>query len=338
MRKLLPFLVSGYNKPMGDFAQRAKSPLLRVILANLFMPEVPVWFVLLLLALLAERQIGLLAEGCPGFVRPIEERYRALGGEVSYGATVEEILVENDRSVGVRLADGTEHRAGAVVSAADGHGTIFGMLQGRYVDKRTRERYAGWTLIRPTIMVSFGVARDFRDEPHLTAILLEKPIAIGDDRIDGFSLRVFNYGSVFAPPGKTVIQAMFETKWQFWNDLQNDRPLYEAEKQRVADEVLSRLERHYPGVSSAVEVTDVATPYTTWRYTLNREGAYMGWLPTPKTIMAAIPRTLPGLSDFYMAGQWVLPGGGVPPCLYSGRHAVELLCHRDGREFVTATP
>ena len=49
-------------------------------------------------------------------------------------------------------------------------------------------------------------------------------------------------------------------------------------------------------------------------------------------------RTLPGLSDFFMAGQWVTPGGGVLPCLYTGRHAVQLLCRRDGRPCTAATP
>lgn len=37
-----------------------------------------------------------------------------------------------------------------------------------------------------------------------------------------------------------------------------------------------------------------------------------------------------------MAGQWVMPGGGVPPCLYSGRHAVQLMCHADKKRFVTS--
>jgi len=151
-------------------------------------------------------------------------------------------------------------------------------------------------------------------------------------------IRIFNYSPHFAPPGKTVVQVMFETEWDYWNDLQKDRPHYEAEKERVAAEVLARLERHFPSITSQVEVTDVATPYTTWRYTLNYKGAYMGWLPTPQTIMTAIPRTLPGLANFYLAGQWVLPGGGVPPCLYSGRHVVQILCRRDGKPFTTLAP
>jgi phytoene dehydrogenase-like protein len=36
-----------------------------------------------------------------------------------------------------------------------------------------------------------------------------------------------------------------------------------------------------------------------------------------------------------MAGQWVMPGGGVPACLYSGRHAIQLLCRDDGKAFTT---
>jgi len=125
-----------YTKSMSEYVQDVRSPLLRQILMNAFMPEVPVWFVLMLFALLRDRQIGLLNEGCPGFVQPIEERYKAVGGEVTYEATVTEILVENNQAIGVRLADGNEHRADVVVSAADGYSTIYTMLSGRYIDKK----------------------------------------------------------------------------------------------------------------------------------------------------------------------------------------------------------
>jgi phytoene dehydrogenase-like protein len=260
-----------------------------------------------------------------------------MGGEVTYKANVIEILVERDQAVGVRLVDGSRHYADIVVSAADGYTTIYKMLDGRYVNRGIENRFNNWSLIRPTVMVSFGVAREFQNEPHLSVILLKDPITIGSQAIPGFSLRIFNYGTKFAPPGKTVVQAMFETEWDYWNGLQNDRKRYESEKKRVADEVLKRLEPHYPGISSQVEVTDVATPYTTWRYTMNYKGAYMGWLPTAEAIMARFERTLPGLANFYMAGQWVMPGGGVPPSLYSGRQVIQLICHQDRKPFVTTT-
>jgi len=338
MRRYFRYFTGKYNKTVREYAREARDPWLGYLVENLFLPEVPVWFLFMLLGLVADEQMGFLANGSLDFARSIERRYLELGGEVTYRATVEQILVEHDRAVGVRLTDGTEHRADAVVSAADGRSTIFELLGGRYVDEKTRERYKTWRRIRPTVVISYGMAREFPGEPWLSGIRLAHPFAVGNQAIDAFMVRIFNYSDRFAPPGKTVIQTTFETEWDYWYGLYQDRPRYKAEKDRVADEVLQRLEVHWPGISAQEEVTDVATPYTTWRYTRNDQGAYMGWLPTPTTIMTTIPRTLPGLASFYMAGQWVMPGGGVPPCLYSGQHVVQILCRRDGKPFTTTRP
>jgi len=49
-------------------------------------------------------------------------------------------------------------------------------------------------------------------------------------------------------------------------------------------------------------------------------------------------KTLPGLNNFYMVGQWVEPGGGLPPAAYSGRNLIQILCKRDRRKFITTVP
>jgi hypothetical protein len=49
-------------------------------------------------------------------------------------------------------------------------------------------------------------------------------------------------------------------------------------------------------------------------------------------------RTLPGLADFTMCGQWGEPGGMVPVCAMSGRNAIRLICHADGKPSMTAMP
>jgi phytoene desaturase len=336
MRGLLKYMVGRHGRPVADYVSGVTEPALRKCIENLFLPEAPVYFVTMVLGMVADGQLGYIEGGSRDFVRSIEARYATLGGEVSYRATVEEILVEDDRAVGVRLADGSEHRADAVVSAADGYGTIFKMLGGRYADDKIRKRYADWPLFYPLLMVSYGVTQEFPDEPPFASIALEPPLNVGKKEVDAIFVRIFNYSPRFAPPGKTVIQMEFETGWDYWNDLQReDRAGYDAEKERVAAKILERLEAHYPGISSQVEVTDVATPYTFWRYTLNHRGAWEGWLMTPEAIRTTIGRTLPGLDNFYMAGQWVMPGGGVSPVLYSGRHAVQLLCRQHGKPFVT---
>ena len=339
MRRLLRYFTGKYARPVADYVQAVHDPWLRRCIKNLFLPEVPVWFIFMILGMLSEGQLGYLKGGCLGFILPIEKRYKDLGGQVTYKATVEEILVENGRAVGVRLADGSKHRANIVVSAADGYSTIFKMLSGRYVNEEIKSRYANWKWFPPLIMVSYGVAREFPGEPSFNTIMLEHPFTAGNQTIDGIFIRIFNYSSRFAPEGKTVVQVEFETEWDYWDNLQReDRARYDAEKERIAAEILKRLETYYPGISSLVEVIDVATPYTTWRYTRNHKGSYEGWLPMPGVINTRVERTLPGLTNFYMAGQWVMPGGGVPPCLYSGRHVVQLLCNRDRKTFSTTLP
>jgi phytoene desaturase len=336
MRKMLRYAAGKFARPVAEYARAASDPALRSFLESLFLPEVPVFFVSMLLGMLADGQLAYIEGGCQDYVGAVERRYRELGGEVSYGCTVDEILVRDGQAAGVRLADGTQVPADAVIAACDGASVLFKMLGGRYVTDKMRQRYSDWPRFKPLLMISYGVAREFSGEPSFQTYVLREPLEAGGEKVPGLMLRLFNYSGRFAPPGKSVIQAEFETGWEFWNDLRSqDRARYEAEKEALAARVLERLEGYYPGMASQVEVTDVATPYTTWRYTLNDKGSWEGWLITPQAMRTSIERTLPGLSGFYMAGQWVMPGGGVPPVLYSGQHAVQLLCRDDKRPFFT---
>jgi phytoene desaturase len=353
-----------YNLSVADFCRRIQHPDLRWILTNIFLPEMPMLFLFMLLGQLEAGQLAGVDRGSLEFAVAVARRYLALGGKITYGATVEEILVEapeagnrkleaaahrsgtgsgrnreagkgsegRARAVGVRLADGTEHRADIIVSAADGYATIFEMLGGRFVDDAIRKRYRQWPLFRPILMASFGVARAFESVPSLNMIALARPITLGPQEIEGMMVRIF-HGPPMAPAGKTVVQATVETDFDAWWALKDDKAAYEAEKARIAAELLDRLEAHLPGISAAVEMTDVATPWTFWRVTRNRRGAYEGWLMTKDMLTARLPKTLPGLDNFYMAGQWVEPGGGVPAVLPSGRQVVQLICHSDGVPF-----
>lgn len=334
MRGLIKFMFGKYNLQVKDYVERVKDPLFREILLLMFLPEVPVWFITMILSQLASDQMTLLAEGSMSFINAIEKRFLDLGGYVTYQAEVVKILVENDRAIGIRLKDGTEHLADYIIPALDGHEVIYNFLEGKYVDEKINQRYTKWKLGNPLIMVNFGVAREFRDIPPLVLYKLEEPIVVGDTELANMMVRIFNYGRGFSPEGKTVVQVEFEHEWAYWNNLRNsDLGLYKEAKNRIASESLTRLERHFPGITGQVEVTDVATPYTMWRYTRNREGSYMAWLPTSKLLTLRLRKSLPGLDGLYMAGQWAMGMGGVLTSIFSGRHAVQLLCHEDGNKF-----
>ena len=84
-----------------------------------------------------------------------------------------------------------------------------------------------------------------------------------------------------------------------------------------------------------MEFVDEATPLSYERYTGNWQGATSGFLLTKETLpmmIQGVPKTLPGLRDFYMAGQWVEPGGSVPlvGCLGPQRDPNHLRSRRAG--------
>ena len=60
-------------------------------------------------------------------------------------------------------------------------------------------------------------------------------------------------------------------------------------------------------------------------------------MPTREGFFVHVAKTLPRLEGFYMAGQWVEPGGGVPTALTCGRQLVQILCANENHAF-TATP
>ncbi|GAH96642.1 unnamed protein product, partial [marine sediment metagenome] len=107
------------------------------------------------------------------------------------------------------------------------------------------------------------------------------------------------------------------------------------EKEQIADQVVALLDKRFPGLAAQVELRDVATPLTFHRYTGNWQGTFEGWMITPETWRLRMSKTLPGLGNFYMAGQWVEPGGGVPMVAMSGRNVIQIICKRDKKPFVT---
>ena len=61
-------------------------------------------------------------------------------------------------------------------------------------------------------------------------------------------------------------------------------------------------------------------------------------MPTTEQFGLRMNKTLPGLTGFCMAGQWVEPGGGLPLAAVSGRYVTQIICKEDRRPFVTTVP
>ena len=330
-----------WNKvSLQDFGMRFKNPLLQKAFSLLFLPDFPMTFMLMTFAWMHLKSAGYPLGGSLEFSRAIERRYCSLGGEVNYKARVAKILTEDGRAVGIRLADGSEHRADYVISAADGHATIFDMLEGRYVDDTIRGYYENLIPFPSLVYVSLGVGRTLPDLPPTVSELcfaLDEPVMIGSVQQEFLNVRIFNFDPALAPPGKTVMTVMFPADYDVWASLREDTDRYTAEKEKIADQVIALLDKRFPGLAGQVEMRDVATPTTFVRYTGNWKGSFEGWMVTPATWQfgRVMKKTLPGLRNFIMAGHWVEPGGGVPTVAMSGRNVIQILCKQEKKKFLT---
>jgi phytoene dehydrogenase-like protein len=342
MAKIAPFM-GDFRKwgkmSMQEFAARFQNPLLREAWLLFWPPEFSSVFLLTTMGWLHAKNAGYVIGGSLELALNMEKRYYELGGKISYRSGVEKILVEDGSAVGIKLTNGTEHKADYIVSAADGHSTIWEMLEGKFVDS-TIENYYKMPIFQPLVFIGLGVKRVFTEIPQMVSgliIPLEKPIMVGNKENKSLGVRIYNFDPSFAPEGKTTLEVMFESEYSYWQELSQDKALYKAEKEKIAVAVVSALNKRFPGLSTQLEMWDVATPTTFYRYTGNWQGSFEGFLITPENMNLRMKKTLPGLDNFYMVGQWVVPGGGLPSGLMSGNHVVQILCKRDKRKFKVTT-
>jgi phytoene dehydrogenase-like protein len=302
--------------------------------------EMPAIGIFSQIAWMNQKDVGYVIGGALALVGYIQQRYLDLGGELHLKSKVAKIIVENDKAAGVRLSDGTEHRGDIVISAADGHATIFDMLDGKYINDKIRGYYEDLPLREPLVYIGLGVNRKFDDIPSTVEGLhfpVREPVIIAGKEHNMLGVQIFNFDPTMAPDGKTLIRVYFITDYDYWEKLYREPEQYKAEKERIADEVIARLDERFPGLADQVEMRDVSTPMTWVRYTGNWRGAYEGWMMTPGTMMHQWSKTLPGLDNFYMAGQWVVVGS-MPTSVTSGRQTIQMICKKDKRKFVTSTP
>jgi phytoene desaturase len=107
-----------------------------------------------------------------GFGRLLEE----LGAKVHLNCGVSEILVEGGKATGVRLADGTVHKADVVISNADVAWTYLKLIPSRYRRTNTDQYIGRLKYSMSLFVIYFGTKRRYTDTrlAHHNIILSER--------------------------------------------------------------------------------------------------------------------------------------------------------------------
>ena len=287
---------------------------------------------LLIMSWYTKKNAGYPIGGSLEVAKRMQSRFEEYGGKMLFKKEVKEILIENGKAVGVELADGTVLKADYVISATDTYTTMYKLLKGKFVTDEFKKAFSDWSLFSSFVQVSFGINKKL-DTDYPVQVVLAKGKKIGSSVLD-HSYRILNYNfdKTMAPENKTCIIFRFDSPYTQWKDLSKEE--YLEEKKRIEEDVKELLEFHYPGSSEYIEVSDVATPLTTIRYTGAWKGAYEGFRPSCKNVIKQLKQNLPKLENFYMASQWLFPGGGIPPSVQSGKWAVQVICDKEKKKFI----
>ena len=334
---LLPLIK--WQQSIDEVTRECKSQLLKRVLNSDFFSRFPAYFLLFSLGNMHNKNAGYPIGGSLPLTRSIEQKYHWLGGKIHFNSKVTRINVENNRATGITLENGKIHNgADMVISAADGHYTIYELLEGRYIDKKIEELYSQHPMWPSAVLVSLGISRSFENEPPQIDLWLKQPFVVDKkSELNSLPITIYNYDPTLAGERKTSIRVILKTEnFQYWYELRESNPeKYEQEKERIATDLVATLDQHLGNIKENVDAIDVATPATFYRYTNNWKGSTQGWEWLPGLIPKTIKKELPGLEHFYMIGQWVMPGGGVASALVMGRDIARIICKNDKKIFET---
>lgn len=264
--------------------------------------------------------------GSGALVDALVQGLKRHGGQLILGTHVEQILIESNRAVGVRLRGGSLFRARrAVVSSASVWDTLKLLPEGA-VPKRFREKRQATPECDSFMHLHLGI-----DAAGLPSDLACHYVVVNDwapgvkapQNVVVVSIPSLLDPSL-APPGKHVIHVYTpgNEPYDLWQGMDRRSQEYAQQKQGRSLVMWQALERIIPDIRSRCVVTLVGTPLTHERFLRRHRGSYgpaikagVGVFPGPGT-------PLPGL---LCCGDSTFPGIGLPAVAASGMIAANTL-------------
>lgn len=339
---LLALFLRLKNETNHTFAARLKNPFLSEVFRVLYDDqEVNLFVICVPMASYDLLSAGYPIGGSLAFAKQIEAEYLRLGGRIHYKTPVLSINTVGDKVESITVRNKVVYPCDILISAADWYYTMFKLLDQRHLTKKMIE-LKDLKSVQPfysSVQCSFGIDRDLSHLPHFTRFPLEEALISPDGTAyDRFEIHIYHYDKTLAPKGKTSVAVNFYTaRSDYWiESRQNQRPVYRKENQEFLNKVLDILDRKLVDIKQYVEVMDISTPATYFRYTNNWKGSTQGWLPG-KNILAPTPvrHTIPGLVNCYLASHWNQPGGGLPIAIKMARDVTQMICKKYKKQFKT---
>ncbi len=276
--------------------------------------------------------------GSVGMAQRITKRFQELGGKLCTGMAAEKIEVSHEKAQRILFADGSTVNCDFVICAVDPAVTFGQLLERKYMDRNLRKMYgdkAGYRVFS-TFHVSFGIdgEEDYGIGGGSIVFPCEK-FNVGEQEIDYLSVRIYDYDRTLFPKDRRVIQCNIrqdEADYAYWCKIYGKKEEYCAQKERIAEEVRTRIEQHYPGLRDRLILLDTYSPMTLSKWCGAYKGSFMSFFEQKGYKSLTAKNSIKGLANVFLASQWLTTNGGLPAAATSGKFAVMEIkkrCHFD---------
>ena len=266
----------------------------------------------------------------------IANRYKEAGGKLHLNSPVKNVKIDGKLASGIVLEDGTEVKADYVICATDANHTFTHLLPASYMPKKlkkcfdTKEHFSTFSKFHAAFLVDGKTSI-----PADTSFWESKGIKVWDREIKDVGVICYDYDETITPEGKTVLQMKFmqyNDEVDKWFELAKDREKYEAKKKELANAMIALIEEQYPETAGKITVLDTWTPVTYARLCNAYRGAYMAFVADKDTKTVTTPGVIKQLKNVFLAGQWLMGSGGLPPATAQGKFAAWRICKKEGVE------
>ena len=262
--------------------------------------------------------------GSAALVDALVRGFEKHDGKLLLKSHVEEIIVENNRAVGVKLRGGEELRANTVISNASVWDTL------KLIPKDSAPQFFDRREATPECE-SFMHLHLGIDASNILSDLQCHYIFVKDWELGitaPQNLVLISIPSVLdsslAPPGKHSIHVYTpgSEPYDLWQGMDRNSQEYLQQKQKRAEIMWEALEKVIPDIRSRCEVTLIGTPLTHERYLRRNRGSYGRAIRADSGLFPGSNTPLKGLM---CCGDSTFPGIGLPAVAASGMIAANTL-------------
>lgn len=337
--KFLPMLrcYLKYRKvSIKKFSKGFKSPILQTVFCRILSKDYNMHSLLYTMQALAKKDAGVIEGGSLKLALRVQKRFESLGGIIHFNSNVKKINIKNKIATSITLDNDDIITGDYIISSGDAYYALNNLLDGKYNIPFINNRFKNIDKypLSQCLLCSYKLTKNISDLPKMIDFAI-KPFKIGNEEISFLTIRNHAFDKTLNNDSSTTITVLLQTANESYDYFKSlDKEEYITEKNRIGNIILKNIINYYKLDNNDIKLIDVTTPLTYERYTNAYRGSYMSFINTKHSKGLMTTGKIKGIKNLIITGQWLMPPGGLPIALFTGKHAAMRITKMEKRKFI----